>query len=173
MPYKHISMKRLSALKTITDILFILAVIPAIFGLPFILMTAIIPERIPFKLNGDDFAKINGAELIITLLIIYFSYALTVYALYLFKKVLESFKKKRFFDDVVILSFNQMGKALLLSWIIGILPSLYYNLIDGSIRISIGFNDSLFIAGLGFFFIVLSDVFLMAKKQKEENDLTI
>lgn len=166
-------MKRLSTLKTITDILFVLAVIPAVFGLPFILMTAIMPEKIPFKLNGDELADINGVELIITLLIIYFSYALTVYALYLFKKVLESFKKKRFFDDVVILSFNQMGKALLLSWIIGILPSLYYNLIDGSIRISIGFNDSLFIAGLGFFFIVLSDVFLMAKKQKEENDLTI
>ncbi|WP_417352739.1 DUF2975 domain-containing protein [Flavobacterium alkalisoli] len=166
-------MKRLSALKTITDILFVLAVIPAIFGLPFILMTAIMPERIPFKLNGDEFATINGAELIISLLVIYLSYALAVYALYLFKKVLESFKKKRFFDEVVILSFNQMGKALLLSWTIGILPSLYYNLVDGSIKISIGFSDSLFTLGLGFFFIVLSDVFLMAKKQKEENDLTI
>ncbi|QEE48550.1 DUF2975 domain-containing protein [Flavobacterium alkalisoli] len=166
-------MKRLSTLKTITDILFVLAVIPAIFGLPFILMAAIMPERIPFKLNGDEFATINGAELIISLLVIYLSYALAVYALYLFKKVLESFKKKRFFDEVVILSFNQMGKALLLSWTIGILPSLYYNLVDGSIKISIGFSDSLFTLGLGFFFIVLSDVFLMAKKQKEENDLTI
>ena len=166
-------MKRLSTLKTITDILFVLAVIPAIFGLPFILMAAIMPERIPFKLNGDEFATINGAELIISLLVIYLSYALAVYALYLFKKVLESFKKKRFFDDVVILSFNQMGKTLLLSCIIGVLPFIYYSLTQKPIKINIGFSDSLFTLGLGFFFIVLSDVFLMAKKQKEENDLTI
>ena len=168
-------MKRLLALKTIINILFGLAVIPAIFGLPFILMTAIMPDRIPFSLNGDGdkFANIQGAELIIALLAVYISYVLLVYAVYLFKKALESFKKKRFFDEAVIISFNQMGKAIILSWIISTLPTVYFSLLQGKASVSLGFNTSLFTLGLGFFFIVLSDVFLMAKQQKEENDLTV
>ena len=49
---------------------------------------------------------------------------------------------------------------------------LYNTLIEGTIEIDFG-TDSIFIIGLSLFFMVLSDVFRMAKKIKEENDLTV
>ena len=150
-------MRRLSLLKTVTDILFVFAMIGVIFTLPLILMVAVIPEQVPFTLNGDA-ESLKGKtewELIIFLLIIYIGYLFLVYALYLFKKTLVLFQKRIIFDALA--------------------PMIFFALTDNPVqlKVSFGLNESLLIAGLGLFFMVLSEVFLMAKNLKTENELTV
>ncbi len=170
-------MRRLSLLKTVTDILFVFAMIGVIFTLPLILMVAVIPEQVPFTLNGDA-ESLKGKtewELIIFLLIIYIGYLFLVYALYLFKKTLVLFQKRIIFDDAVIKNFDQIGKAILIGYFIALAPMIFFALTDNPVqlKVSFGLNESLLIAGLGLFFMVLSEVFLMAKNLKTENELTV
>ena len=170
-------MRRLSTLKTIVDILFVFAMIAVVFGLPLILMLIIIPEQVPFKWStpkGIDLEPLSW-EYIICMFSSYIGYAFFVYALYLFRKTLDLFRKRVFFDDRVIKYFDQTGKAILIGvmifFAIAVLLQFTGNPIE--MEISIGLNDTLITAGLGLFFIVLSDVFAMAKKHKEDNDLTV
>lgn len=168
-------MKRLALLKTLTVILFILSVIGMFFAVPFILVLAIMPGRIPFKINGHP-ADAAGIETILLMLAIAAGCAFFIYALHLFKKTLELFEKKKIFHEDVVKYFDQTGKAILIGYAICAVAVFFYNtLVQNSIELDIafGFNSSLFIIGLGLFFLVLSDVFLMAKNIKEENDLTV
>ena len=170
-------MRRLSVLKTVIDVAFVLAMIAVIFTLPLILMMAIMPDEIPFTINGDVEALQGKTEweLIIFCLIIYVAYLFLVYALYLFKKTLILFKKRIIFDDVVIKNFDQMGKAILIGYFIAIAPMIFFALTDNPVqlKVSFGLNESLLMVGLGLFFMVLSEVFQMAKNLKEENELTV
>ncbi|RWX00219.1 DUF2975 domain-containing protein [Flavobacterium cerinum] len=165
-------MKRLPILKTLIDIIFYLSVIPLIFGLPFIFLLGIMPDKIPLTLN-NEVLSITGAERILFLLLILVGYALHVYALYLFRKVLQLFSRRIIFDDRIIKNFDQMGKAILTGTFIIIAPLIFYSLIKKPIEIKLGFSSILCTLGLGLFFMVLSEVFQMAKKIKEENDLTV
>lgn len=168
-------MRVLSILKTLSDIVFVLAMIGLLFGLPFIIMVAVVPDQIPFELSGAGNAKTTGAELVTALLVVYCAYAFLVYALHLFRKTLSLFQKRVIFDDTVIKNFDQAGKAILIGSIIGLLPSVYFWAMESPLKLSISFglNSALITIGLGLFFIVLGEVFLMAKKIKEDNELMI
>ncbi|QYJ69176.1 DUF2975 domain-containing protein [Flavobacterium litorale] len=170
-------MRRLSLLKTVTDILFILTMIGAIFGLPLIIMVFLFPDSIPFKLDADS-ELLQGKEqweIIILLLLLYVGALFFVYALYLFRKTLDLFRKRIIFDDRVIKNFDQTGKAILIGYSI-IAASIVLAWITSpshDITIGIAFNNSLLTIGLGLFFIVLAEVFQTAKGMKEENELTV
>jgi hypothetical protein len=168
-------MRKLIILKTLVHYSFIVSAIGLVFMIPLFFMLIVVPNIVPFKISGLP-AKDLNTELLILLLFIITGYGFIVYALHLFKKVLELFSKLRIFDKDVILYFNQIGKAMLIGYFISAIPAFLYNLIakeELDMELDLGFNSSLFMLGLSLFFMVLSEVFLIAKTIKEENDLTI
>lgn len=168
-------MRRLSILKAIAHFVFIMFAIALVFVIPAFFMLMIMPGSIPFKVNGDV-AQNADAELLILLFLFIVGAVFFVYALYLFRKVLELFSKRRFFDEAVIRNFDQIGKAIIIGYLIGAVPAFLYKLIVNNqleLEFSFSFYSGMGIIGLGLFFMVLSEVFLNAKNMKEENELTI
>lgn len=166
-------MSKLPLLKSFASILFALSMIVLFFAVPFIILWLFMPERVPFKLDGEPMTTVT-AELVIVLISLVIGLVFFAYALYLFKTNLGLFEKKKIFDATVIKNFAQMGKAILLGYLFCAVPvTLYKILAKNATEIDFEFIiDSLFIVGLGLFFIVLSEVFQMAKNIKEENNLT-
>lgn len=167
-------MSKLPLLKSFASILFALSMIVLFFAVPFIILWLFMPERVPFKLDGEPMTTVT-AELVIVLISLVIGLGFFAYALYLFKTNLGLFEKKKIFDATVIKNFAQMGKAILLGYLFCAVPvTLYKILAKNATEIDFEFIiDSLFIVGLGLFFIVLSEVFQMAKNIKEENNLTV
>ncbi|MXN92783.1 DUF2975 domain-containing protein [Flavobacterium sp. Sd200] len=168
-------MKRIALLKTLTVILFVICIVTMFFTVPFILVLAVMPGQIPFKINGHA-ADTLGIETILCMLAAVVGFAFFIYALHLFKKTLELFEKKKMFHADVVKYLDQTGKAILIGYTITAATTFIYNtLVENNLELNValGFDSSFFIVGLGLFFLVLSDVFLMAKNIKDENDLTL
>lgn len=168
-------MRRLSILKAIAHFVFIMFAIALVFVIPAFFLLVIMPGSIPFKVNGDV-ANNAEAEYLILLFLFLIGSVFFLYALYLFRKVLDQFSKRRFFDDSVIKNFDQIGKAIIIGYLIGAVPAFLYGLIAErklELELSFSFHAGLGIIGLGIFFMVLSEVFMNAKMMKEENDLTV
>jgi len=168
-------MKRLSLLKILSTILLVISGIAMFFAVPFVLVVAFLPGSVPFDINGTK-AVDASVESILVLAFTVIGYAFDVYALYLFKKVLELFEKKKIFHDDVIKHFDQIGKAIIIGYVVMAVPAVLYKmLVEGSVALSVDFDfdETLLTLGLGLFFMVLSEVFLIAKGLKEENDLTV
>lgn len=168
-------MRKLQILKAIIDFIWIIAVpitIPATIIL-LVLMNFNGFSDIDFQFVGIEL-KLNSifSKLLLTLLGIIF--LLQIYSLHIFRKVLGYFKQVKIFDDFVISSFNKIGKSLIISGIsilvIGFLGRIY---LQNQITISAGFHPYLIVIALGLFFQILSEIFKIAKNQKQENDLTI
>ena len=168
-------MRKINILKAIVDFIWIIA-------LPIAAPATVI---ILILINFDGFSDLNfqfvGIELklnslfsklLLTLLGI--SFLLQIYSLHIFRKVLRYFKQVKIFDDFVISSFNKIGKLLIISGtsilVIGFVGRIY---LENQITISVGFHPYLIVIVLGLFFQVLSEIFKIAKSQKQENDLTI
>lgn len=168
-------MRRLSILKTITYIMFRLALVAIVFTPAIVFMTIMMPKDVPFKFSNKLLENSSFWEQAISYVMVYIGFAFQVYALYLFDKTLDLFKKRIIFDDKVIRNFDQMGKAIVIGYFIMYIPFLFLALTNSPIEINLQFmfNDSLLILGLGFFFMVLSEVFQKAKNIKEENELTV
>lgn len=169
-------MRSLNILRTIVNILFIFAIIGIIFGLPLIFMIIVLPEQVPFKIDQNtDYKNIASWELAIILILLFAGSVFFVYGLYLFKKVLALFSKRIIFDNRVIILFNQIGKAILIGYGITFASSvfLWISKIEIELKITFGWSNALFIIGIGLFFIVLAEVFQIAKNMKEENELTV
>ncbi|MEL1244708.1 DUF2975 domain-containing protein [Flavobacterium sp. DGU11] len=165
-------MKRLPLLKTLTGILLILAIIGVFFCIPFLLIALVMPDKVPFKINGVAAASMAAEDYLLFAAEIT-AFGFYTYALYLFKSVLGHFEKKQIFHEKVITLLDQTGKAILIGFFIKIGSEFLYNTIILG-RFNINFNsDTLFVLILGLFFMVLSEVFQMAKDIKEENDLTV
>lgn len=171
-------MARLSFLKTIVSVLFYISMVIMAFSIPFIIILAIAPEQVPsditIKIAGEQ-PKVN-AELILYLVAVAVACGFHTYALYLFRKILGFFEKKMLFESSVITALDQCGKAILIGYAIGIAAEVFYKLLtrDGiEIGLDIGLKESVVTVSLGLFFMVLSEVFLKAKKIKDENDLTV
>lgn len=168
-------MQKLSALKTIADILFYLSLIPVIFGIPFLIVFLVAPDRVPFEVSFADDNLINATngEKALFILLILICYLFYVYALYVFRELLGLFKQKIFFSDRISAGFNLVGKLIIngyLTYVIGYFILALFTIHD--IEINIGLSI-LYVLGAGYFFIVLGSIFKMAKQMKEENELTI
>ncbi len=90
-----------------------------------------------------------------------------VYGVYALRTTLVYFKNRDFFNVKVISSFSIVGKCLVASSLIEI-PVFFY---DQNKNNSIMALTLLLCMGL--FFMVLSEVFKIAKEAKEENELTV
>jgi len=161
-------MKGLSVLKTLITFLFALCVVTIFFGVPFILVLAVMPGQIPFDINGKPATQL-GIETISLIIAFVIGISFLTYALYHFRKLLALFEKKKIFHDDVIKNLIRIGYSILIGCIQSSLTLLMFtDLIKGSSMV-IFIIYSAFAICLGLFFMVLSDLFASAKKSKEEN----
>jgi hypothetical protein len=170
-------MKRIDTLNGMISFFFVFQVIGILGSIFFCIMYLFEPENtsINLFLHGHTISVLNIKTKII-MLITCFGYAVFVYGIYLFKEILELFSKKIIFDTRIIESFKKIGKCFIYASLLYKVPNFFISAMKHSKGIDIiggGFDSFLFTMGLGFFFIILSEVFNIAKQQKEENELTI
>jgi hypothetical protein len=97
-----------------------------------------------------------------------------IYFIYIFIKTLRYFQQVKPFHIDVINNFNKIGR---LFSVIGIAGSLLFFvarlILKNEFKIHFGLSPYLLLICLGLFFMILSEVFKVAKHAKEENELTI
>tara|TARA_B100000795_G_C22752178_1_gene419915 strand:- start:350 stop:856 length:507 start_codon:yes stop_codon:yes gene_type:complete len=168
-------MKKLNILKAIIDFIWI---VTAPIGIPLILIC--IPALFFYDLS-DLNIKIQGINFVtedlyskILIAIALSNYLLLMYSLYLFRKSLRYFLSAKIFDVYIIHSFKKIGNAIVLSGIISLIISFVGQIhFKQEISLEFGLNTYLVLICLGLFFMVLSEIFKIAKTAKQENDLTI
>tara|TARA_R110002049_G_scaffold73774_4_gene190519 strand:+ start:12711 stop:13214 length:504 start_codon:yes stop_codon:yes gene_type:complete len=167
-------MRKINILKAIVDLLWI-------FSMPIILIIVGFSIAIFFVDLGELNIKINSIDLNndtllskALFLISALNYLLIIASLYFFRKVLNQFIRVKIFEANVIKSFQKTGNLLAISGFISLIVSIISKVyFEQKISLELGLNQHLVIICLGLFFLVLSEVFKIAKNQKQENDLTI
>ena len=167
-------MRKINILKAIVDLLWI-------FSMPIVLLILGFSIAIFFVELGELNIKINSVNfnndtlLSKRLLVISgLNYLLIIAALYFFRKILSYFIRVKIFEETVISSFKKIGNLLSISGIISLTISMISKVyFEQKVSLEFGLNQHLVIICLGLFFLVLSEVFKIAKHQKQENDLTI
>lgn len=166
-------MKQISFLKILVQLIIVLSGISVFFGVPFVLISCVMPETIPFRINGIPAVEIPLFQKILMLVAIGGACCI-VYAMILFKKTLELFEKKKVLHEEAIANLNKTGRFILIGYAIIGLCTIIASLSEGNISLNFSFIlNSAFAIGLGLFFLVLSKVFRIAKNTKEENNLTL
>ena len=173
-------MKKINILKTIVDLLWIFSmpVVLIIIGVSFTTFFIDLSALSDLSdLNIElDTININQNDLFSKILFVISSlnYLLLIVALYFFRKVLTNFVRVRVFEEVVISSFKKIGNLLtfsgFISLVISIIGKIYF---EQKVSLEFGLNQHLVLICLGLFFLVLSEIFKIAKNAKQENDLTI
>ena len=167
-------MKKINILKAIVDLLWIfsmpvvLIIIGVSFTTFFVDLSDLNIELNTINMNQNDlFSKI-------LFVVSSLNYLLLIVALYFFRKVLTNFVSVRVFEEVVISSFKKIGNLLtfsgFISLIISIIGKIYF---EQKVSLEFGLNQHLVLICLGLFFLVLSEIFKIAKNVKQENELTI
>ncbi len=166
-------MRKLNFLKGIVDFVWITMLITIPFLLFFIVMVLIDSEPfdVPIKVNGTILEVIDlKTKVLFGFLCI--SASLIIYGLFLFRKLLRLFQLKIIFDLEIVILMKRLGFVIILSALLGGIPNLILEIVKNNISLSIGLNPFVLLFSLGLFFLVLSEVFTIAKNIKEENDLT-
>lgn len=167
-------MKKIYLLKTIVDIVWIFSMISVLLAVGLLIAV--------WFIDISDFAiSFNSVLLVENSLLSKFLFAigcvcylLLIAALHYFRKALQEFLRVRIFEQTVINYFSKIGNLLLISGVTSLVLFFLANLfLHSVIHLDIGLNQFVIIICLGLFFTVLSEVFKIAKNQKEENDLTI
>jgi uncharacterized integral membrane protein len=170
-------MKKLQILKAILDFTWFFSSIASIgllIFLPFYLFSS--DMDLPVTINGQEIVPNNLlSKLMIFATVI--SGLLFLFTIYLLRKVVGYFQKREVFNPHVIKHFNLIGKLIIVSSLISNSSLFIFNIINQHyITLSLGFGsyDSFLISiSLGLFFMVISEIFKIAKNMKEENELTI
>ncbi|MFD0964461.1 DUF2975 domain-containing protein [Pseudofulvibacter geojedonensis] len=169
-------MRKLTILKTIIDFLWILS----LMTLPFIILligitlfnNSLIGKynlRI-YGLHIEEFTSTTKSLLILPMI----AYMLVIYCIYLFRNVIKKFNELNVFNSSVIQNMNKIGITLIIIAFLNTIPSMIYKEIKhGSFEFGFGTSPFLITLILGLFFMVLSEIFKIAKTAKEENELTI
>ena len=167
-------MKKINILKAIVDLLWIFSmpVVLIIIGISFTTFFIDLSD-LSITINTLDI-NTNSSFSKILFVISSLNYLLLIVALYFFRKVLTNFVRVRVFEEVVISSFKKIGNLLMfsgfISLIISIIGKIYF---EQKVSLEFGLNQHLVLICLGLFFLVLSEIFKIAKNAKQENELTI
>jgi hypothetical protein len=101
-------MKKLSVLRDWTKVLFVLSMIIMFFVPGIILIAIVSPDMVPFEFTINGKKELTMGTAIVTLIIV-LGFASYLYSLYLFRKILTLFSKRKVFDAEVITNFRKMG----------------------------------------------------------------
>jgi hypothetical protein len=167
-------MKKLIILKSLIDFIWIIICIPSLLLLVFCAIYIFVePESLNLVFDIDKQNTSAIAVQIFGLLFIVLAFG-TIYCVYLFRKTLRYFQKVKPFHSDVINNFYRIGYLLsgigLLSSILFFVSRLFFK---SEFKINLGLSPYIMLICLGLFFMVLSEVFKVAKRAKEENELTI
>lgn len=166
-------MRKLNFLKGIVDFVWITMLITIPFLLFFVVMVLIDSEPldVPIKVNGTILEVVDlRTKVLFGFLCI--SASLIIYGLFLFRKLLRLFQLKIIFDLEIVILMKRLGFVIILSALLGGIPNFILEIVKNNISLSLGLNPFIMLFSLGLFFLVLSEVFVIAKHLKEENDLT-
>lgn len=167
-------MRKIKILKTLVDLIWI-------FSMPIVLIIICFSFAVFFidlsdldiKLNTIHFNQ-NNVYSKILFVISALNYLLIIAALYFFRGILTKFTRIKIFENSVITSFKKIGNLLLISGGLSIIVSIISQVyLEQKIALELGLNQHLIIICMGLFFLVLSEIFKIAKNTKQENDLTI
>ncbi|HUH50882.1 MAG TPA: DUF2975 domain-containing protein [Flavobacterium sp.] len=131
---------------------------------------------IPIKINGVVSSSFDSVYSKIGLGVSVLSYFLFVYAIYLLKKTVNLFIKGKVFDNQAISNLSNIGKIFIIVTLIINTVEFIFKVTttqNAELMINSGFDSFLFVISIGLFFIIISEVFKIAKNMKDENELTI
>jgi Na+-driven multidrug efflux pump len=168
-------MRRLIILKSLVDFIWIVTCIPLV---PIILFIGVYQffdnSIISLFFNNDE---VNIDSTLISKVLIFLALMLVlvfIYCFYLFRKTLRYFQKRKPFHVDVMTNFNKIGALLMISGISSSILFFVFRLFsDSKFQMSLGLTPYIFVICLGLFFMILSEVFMVAKHAKDENELTI
>jgi len=130
-------------------------------------------------INGDEFIEEKDIIIKSFFILIWILYILYFVAIFLFNLSVRNFEKRDFYNNKHSKRFNWIGLIFIINYLLTFTLSKYLIIQrpDDFVDKSLPFSELAFrqlqspLGGLiiGFFFLVLSQVFKEAKKQKEEN----
>jgi len=172
--FKSKKMRKLVFLKTIVDYVWIMS----IFAFPLLMvfigfaLFSNEPIDIPINISG---IKINADTSLgkIGLVLGMVNFGIVLYALYNFKSLLNNFSKKIIFEENSYQLLDKIGNLVILSASLYLISDLLGAFSKSTIGINLGFGPFLYLMSLGLFFKVLSEVFIIGKRIKEDNELTV
>ena len=170
-------MRKLNILKTVLNLFWfftLISIAGMLIFIPFYLFSSDID--IPIKIKGQEIlADTILAKIVVFVNII--SGLLFFYSIYLLRKLVGLFQKTKIFNDEVIRLFNLIGKLVIASSVISTISLFIYNAVERNhlgLSLDFGSYDSFLISiSLGLFFMVISEIFKIAKNMKEDSDLMI
>ncbi len=167
-------MRKLVFLKTIVDYLWIMSIIAFPLLIVFIGFVLFSNEPIDVPIN------ITGINIVATtflgklgLVVSAVNFGVILYGIYNFKVLLNNFKTKIIFEVVTFKLLDKIGNLVILSASLYLISDLLGAFSKSTISINLGFGPFLYLMSLGLFFKVLSEVFIIGKRIKEDNELTI
>jgi hypothetical protein len=167
-------MKKLIFLKTIVDYIWILSIIcyPIIIVVCTTMLISNNPIDLPIKISGN-LIELNTVWSKIAMIISLLNFGLMLYSLYNFKMLLNNFRQKLIFEVENSMFLDKIGNLIICSSSLYLITELLLSISKSTVSIQIGFGPFLYLMALGLFFKVLSEVFLIGKRIKEDNELTI
>ena len=170
-------MRKLQILKTLLDLFWffsLISLVAIVIFIPFYLTGS--AGEIPVRIKGQEIANDDLFSKIVVVLNV-ISGLFFVYSVFLLRKVVTHFQKRDIFNIEVIKYFNLIGKLIIVSSILTNVTLFIFNAVKrnhADLSIDFGGYDSFILSlCLGLFFMVISEVFKIAKNIKEENELTI
>lgn len=167
-------MKKLNLLKSIVDYIWIMSLICYPFIIFFSVMLLIEKEAFDISMyimgaSVDLSTGLGKMVLIINVL----NFGLLLFALSFFRKLLNKFSKRIIFDDEIGFLLNKIGSVIIVASIVYLISDFIIRFSNSKVEIQFGYGLFLYLLALGLFFKVLSEVFTIGKRIKEENELTI
>lgn len=164
-------------LKTILDILFLLLIFAYSGMILYLIFQTLTDLPLDLTINGNEITEFSPSIIFILTIKILIS-AIFIYIIFLLRKVVRSFFKRKLFTPLQITSLNLIGQLTIIFSLAEVLIDFFLSLaLDNRARIGISVENSFdsiwFTLALGLFFILLSKSFRYAKSLQEENDLTV
>ncbi|WP_052158301.1 DUF2975 domain-containing protein [Lacinutrix jangbogonensis] len=168
-------MRKLNILKSLVDFIWYITCLPLIPLILFFAVYMFFDADVLKVFNVlDQGIIITPWYLKVVLLLIAILLFVLIYSFFLFRSTLRYFQNSNPFDYFVIINYKKIGNLLMVSGISGTIISFSFHLfLKGSLQFNLGLSPYLFTICLGLFFMVLSEIFKVAKTAKQENDLTI
>jgi len=167
-------MRKLIFLKTIVDFIWIMSIIafPLVIVFISIVLFSNEPIDIPINISGIDIdtSTVLGKIGVVLSLI---NFGVILYAIYNFKSLLNNFRKKLIFEVDCSQLLDKIGNLVIFSASLYLISDLLGAFSKSTISINLGFESFLYLMSLGLFLKVLSEVFIIGKRIKEDNELTI
>lgn len=164
-------------LKTLLDVIFWFTLIGLILKILFTGFYFFTDIPVNLNMNNYEITQFNfvfAVGLFLKLLIS----AAFIYAVYVMRKVVRSFFKRKLFTPLQIGGLKIIGQLLIFTVVTEIILEIFLRMMFEK-KIQVGgefdssFNSIWFILAIGLFFILLSKAFSYARGLQQENELTV